>query len=130
MTTESKQRLDRGAIGGVDRGKARRAAELLDRLDALVAAFFAAAGDDDVRPRLGKAFAQRAAQRTGAADHHGNLAVKSKEFLQVFGGHRRFEGGRRKGEGGRESDAATISWAARRSRIQSVWKEPGLSSRS
>ena len=61
------------------------AAELLDRRDARLAALCAAAGDDDVRPGLGQALAQRAAQHAGAADDDGHLAVEAEQFLQVVG---------------------------------------------
>ena len=109
--------------------EAGRAAELLDRRDALVAALGASPGDDDVGPGLRQAFAQRAAQHARAADHHGDLAVESEQFLQVVGGHRRFKWGRAEG-GSANGKLSLVSSGGRRSRIQSVWNAPGLSMRS
>ena len=79
------QCFHRFAVGGVDFGEGRLAAEFFDFRDACVAALFAAAGDDDRRAGLGQAVAQLAAEHAGAADDDGDLAIESKQFLQVVG---------------------------------------------
>ena len=63
--------------------------------EAFLAALFAAAGDHDMRSRLGEALAERATECPRAANHHGDLTVETKQFVEVLSGH-----GASKGEGG------------------------------
>ena len=77
------QRLHREPLVGRDGQERRLAAEGLDRFDPLVAALFAAAGDDDLRAGLGEALAQRAAEDAGAADDDGDLVVEAEEFRRI-----------------------------------------------
>ena len=78
----------RFAVGSVDFGKRCFAAQFFDCGDACVTALFAAAGDDDRGAGLRQAVAQLAAEHAGAADDDGDLAVETKQFLQVVGHER------------------------------------------
>ena len=79
MIVESSRAWTREPLVGGDGQKRRFAAEGLDRFDPLVAALFAAAGDDDAGAGLGEAIAQRAAEDAGAADDDGDLVVEAEE---------------------------------------------------
>lgn len=67
--------LDGEALVGGDGQECGFAAEGFNGFDALMAALFAAAGDDDASAGLGDAITQRAAEDAGSADDDGDLVV-------------------------------------------------------